>query len=60
MLWTILLVIVVLALLGGFWNYGPPGVGPRPLYHGYGFGWGGGAVGVIVLVVLILFLVRGA
>lgn len=40
---TILLIILVIALLGGF-----------PL--GYSYGWGGGGLGLILIIVLILVL----
>lgn len=41
---TILLIILVIALLGGF-----------PL--GYSYGWGGGGLGLVLIIVLILVLV---
>lgn len=50
MLGTVLLVILILALLGG--------VGPwAPYGYGYGYGHGGaGLVGLLLIVVLILFV----
>lgn len=50
MLYTILIVFLVLALIGGFggWVGGP----------GYGYGhWGNGGIGLVLVIVLILFLV---
>jgi hypothetical protein len=46
---TILLVILVIALLGGF-----SGIGGRPFY-GMGY-YGGGGLGLLVVVVLVLVL----
>lgn len=46
---TIILVILVIALLGGF-----AGVGGRPFY-GTGY-YGGGGLGLVVVVLLILLL----
>jgi Protein of unknown function (DUF3309) len=46
---TILIILLILALLGGF-----SGVGGGPFY-GTGF-YGGGAIGTILIVVLILVL----
>jgi len=47
MLGTILLIILIVALLGGFrdWGRGP--------FYGTGF-YGGGGIGVLLLVVVIL------
>jgi hypothetical protein len=47
MLGTILLIILVLALLGGFrdWGRGP--------FYGTGY-YGGGGLGIILIVVLLL------
>lgn len=56
---TILLIILVIALVGGLVPFGGPVApgGPAPLYRGYGFGWGvGGLLGTILIVVLILAL----
>jgi hypothetical protein len=47
MLWTILIVLLVLALFGGF-----------PAWH-YSAGWGygpSGVIGVILIIVVVLFL----
>lgn len=50
MLGTILLIVLVLILIGGFAPWG----GPRPFY---GVGWGGGGfVGLLLVIVLILVL----
>lgn len=72
MLMTVLLVLLVLALIGGVVPFGPwagpgpitgpvvgqPGPAAPYVYHGYGFGpWGG--VGLIVVVVLLLVLLGG-
>lgn len=46
---TILLIIIVIALLGGF-----SGLGGSPFY-GTGY-YGGGALGVVLVIVLILVL----
>jgi hypothetical protein len=48
---TILLVILVIALLGGF-----SGLGGGPFY-GTGY-YGGGGLGLVLIVVLILVLLR--
>lgn len=57
---TILVVILVIALVGGLVPWGGPVAAPgdpRPLYHGYGFGpAGGGILGLVLVVLLILFL----
>ncbi len=50
-LWTIVLIILVLALLGGF-----SGVGGGPFY-GTGY-YGGGGLG-LVIVILVILLVLG-
>lgn len=47
---TILLIIVIIALLGGF-----SGVGGGPFY-GTGY-YGGGGLGLVLVIVLILVLV---
>jgi hypothetical protein len=47
---TILLVLLVIALLGGFNNWG--GAGP---FYGTGY-VGGGGLGLVVVVLLILLL----
>ena len=46
---TILLIILVIALLGGF-----SGIGGGPFY-GYGY-YGGGGLGLVLVIVLILVL----
>ena len=47
---TILLIILIVALLGGFAGW--------PAGYGYGYGHGGvGLVGVVLIIVLILVLV---
>ena len=55
MLGTILVVLIVLALLGGIapWgSYSNAG-------HFYGMGYGGGGIGLVVLIILVLlFFVR--
>ena len=48
---TILLIILVLVLLGGF-----SGLGGGPFY-GTGY-YGGGGIGLILIIVLILVLLR--
>ena len=48
-LWTIVLIILVLALLGGF-----SGVGGGPFY-GTGY-YGGGGLGLVILILVILLL----
>jgi hypothetical protein len=50
MLWTILLVILIIFLLGG-WGYGRS--------RGGSYGNPMGIVGLLLVVVLIIFLVRG-
>lgn len=60
MLVTILVVVLVLALLGGLMPFGggpvAPGAAPG-WYHGYGYGAGaGGVLGLIVVVLLVLAL----
>ena len=47
---TIILIILVIALLGGF-----SGIGGGPFY-GTGY-YGGGGLGLILIIVLVLFLV---
>ena len=46
---TIILIILIIALLGGF-----SGVGGRPFY-GTGY-YGGGGLGLIIVIILILVL----
>jgi hypothetical protein len=46
---SIILIILIIALLGGF-----TGIGGRPFY-GTGY-YGGGGLGIVVLVLLILVL----
>ncbi len=48
-LWTIVLIILVLALLGGF-----SGVGGGPFY-GTGY-YGGGGLGLVILILVILLV----
>ena len=46
---TILLIIVIIALLGGFSNLGGG--------QFYGFGqWGGGGLGLVLIILLVLVL----
>jgi hypothetical protein len=45
---TILIVILILCLLGGF-----SGLGGGPFY-GMGYGFGGGGLGLVLLVVILL------
>jgi Protein of unknown function (DUF3309) len=56
MLWTILIVVLIIVLLGGV-------AGPRlnsSLAYGYGAGHGGiGVIGVILIIVVIVWLVQG-
>jgi hypothetical protein len=47
--WTIILIILVIALLGGF-----SGIGGGPFY-GTGY-YGGGGLGLVIVVLLILIL----
>lgn len=46
---TLILIVLVIFLLGGFRDFGP---GP---FYGAGY-YGGGALGVIIIVLLILLL----
>ena len=46
---TILLVILVILLLGGFSGYGGP-------FYGMGYYRGGGGLGLVLVIVLILVL----
>ncbi len=46
---AILLIILIIALLGGFRDWGP---GP---FYGAGH-WGGGGLGLVVIILLILVL----
>jgi hypothetical protein len=48
-IWTIILIILVIALLGGF-----AGVGGSPFY-GTGY-YGGGGLGLVIIILLILLL----
>jgi hypothetical protein len=48
-IWTIILIILVIALLGGF-----SGVGGGPFY-GTGY-YGGSGLGLVILILLILLL----
>ena len=58
MLWTILIVILILILLGGV---GPTFYSGAPWRYGYGFGHGGiGIVGIILIIVIILLSERAA
>jgi hypothetical protein len=54
---TIILIILVIALLGGFFPYGANDISPGRPFYGMGYG-GGGGLGLIV-VVLIILLVLG-
>lgn len=55
MIWTILIVILVLILLGGVGGpYVRPGWQP-----GYGAGWYGNGAIVVILLILILFFLFG-
>ncbi len=47
-IWTIVLIILVIALLGGF-----AGIGGSPFY---GTGYYGGGLGLVIVIVLILIL----
>lgn len=47
---TILIIILVIGLIGGF-----SGIGSRPFY-GAGYGWGGGGIGLILLILIVLVL----
>ena len=54
MLWTVLIVILILVLLGGV---GPTFHSGLPYRTGYGFGYGGiGVVGILVIVLIILLV----
>jgi hypothetical protein len=48
-IWTIVLIILVIALLGGFTGFGG---GP---FYGMGY-YGGGGLGLIIVILLILIL----
>jgi hypothetical protein len=48
-IWTIILIILVIALLGGF-----SGIGGGPFY-GTGY-YGGSGLGLVVLILLVLLL----
>jgi hypothetical protein len=48
-IWTIILIILVIALLGGF-----SGIGGGPFY-GTGY-YGGGGLGLVIIILLILLL----
>ena len=50
-IWTIILIILVIALLGGF-----SGIGGGPFY-GTGY-YGGGGLGVVIVILLNLAFVR--
>jgi hypothetical protein len=47
--WTIILIVLVIALLGGF-----SGIGGGPFY-GTGY-YGGGGLGLVIVVLLVLIL----
>ena len=47
---TILLIVLIIALLGGF-----SGIGGRPFY-GTGY-YGGGGIGLLLVIVLVLVLI---
>ena len=48
-IWTIILIILVIALLGGF-----SGIGGGPFY-GTGY-YGGGGLGLVIIILLVLLL----
>jgi hypothetical protein len=48
-IWTIILIILVIALLGGF-----AGIGGSPFY-GTGY-YGGGGLGLVIIILLVLLL----
>jgi putative copper export protein len=48
-IWTIVLIILVIALLGGF-----SGIGGGPFY-GTGY-YGGGGLGLVIIILLVLLL----
>jgi hypothetical protein len=48
-IWTVVLIILVIALLGGF-----SGIGGGPFY-GTGY-YGGGGLGLVIVILLILVL----
>lgn len=55
----LIIIILVIALLGGLipFGAGPAAPGPVPFYRGYGYGWGvGGVLGTVLVIVLILAL----
>ena len=47
--WTIVVIVLVIALLGGF-----SGLGGGPFY-GTGY-WGGGGLGIVILILVILLI----
>ena len=52
MLWTIVVILLIVALLGGIGPWAPGG-------YGYGYGHGGvGLIGVL-LIILVLWLLMG-
>lgn len=60
MLSTVLIILLILFLIGGFF---PPLAGPGPgspgvpLYHGYGYGpYAGGVLGTILILLIVLAL----
>ena len=48
-IWTIVLIVLVIALLGGF-----SGLGGGPFY-GTGY-WGGGGLGLVIVIIIILLV----
>jgi len=48
-IWTIVVIVLVIALLGGF-----SGLGGGPFY-GTGY-WGGGGLGIVILILVILLI----
>jgi hypothetical protein len=57
MLGTVLLIVLVVLLIGGFFPGPMVGPGPAPLYPGYGFRSGTlGIVGTLLVIVLILYV----
>lgn len=55
---TILVIVLVIALLGGLAPFPPGGEGMRPgrPFYGTGYYYGGGGLGLLLVIVLILIL----
>lgn len=54
---TIILIILVIALVGGLVPWGTWGAQPQSRYPGYGYGNPvGGGLGLIIVIILILVL----